>query len=68
MLEFEYDLSLIFSIWINPVPEDGPSIKRRFLPFLVKIDFAPNQFLCLLLIQLPPTAFPDIVLQLHKMI
>ena len=68
MLEFENNLSLIFSILINPVSEYGPSIKRRFLSLFMKINFAPNQFLCLILIQSPPTAFPYIVLQLHKMI
>jgi len=68
MLEFENNLSLIFSVRINPVSEYGPSIKRRFLPLFMKIDFAPNQFLGLFLIQPPPAAFPYIILQLHKMI
>jgi hypothetical protein len=68
VLEFENNLSLIFSIRIHPVSEDGSSIKRRFLPLFMEINFAPDQFLCLILIQSPRTAFPYIILDLHKMI
>lgn len=53
---------------MNPVSEDCPAIKRGFQSLFMKINFAPNQFLGLLLIQLPRTAFPHTVLQLHKMI
>jgi hypothetical protein len=68
MLEFENNLSLIFSIRIHPVSEYRPSIKRGFLSLFMKINFAANQFLCLIFIQSPPTALPYIVLQLYKMI
>jgi hypothetical protein len=68
MLEFENNLSLIFSIRIQPVSEDGPTIKRGFLPLFMEINFAADQFLCLILIQIPPAAFPYVILQLHKMI
>jgi hypothetical protein len=67
MLELENNLSLILAILMNPVSEYRPSIKRGFLPLFMKIDFAPDQFLRLTLIESPRTAFPQIVLQLHKM-
>lgn len=68
ILEFENDLSSTLSLLMNPVSEDCPAIKRGFQSLFMKINFAPDQFLCLFLIQLPQTAFPHIVLQLHKMI
>src|SRR5665647_1481658 len=68
MLELEDNLSLILAILMNPVSEYRPSIKRGFLPLLMKIDFAADQFLRLTIIQSTRTTFPHIVFQLHKMI
>jgi hypothetical protein len=42
MLELEDNLSLILAILMNPVSEYRPSIKRRFLPLFMKIDFASD--------------------------
>jgi len=53
MLELENNLSLILATLMNPVSEYGPSIKRGFLSLLMKIDFATNQFLRLIIIQSP---------------
>jgi hypothetical protein len=68
MLELENNLSLTFTVLMNPVSEYRPSVKRGLLPFFMEIDFAPDQFLCLTLVESPGTAFPHIVLHLHKII
>lgn len=68
MLELENNPSLILPIGLNPVSQYGSTIKRRFLSFFMKINFAPYQFLSSIFVYPPPAAFPYIILQLGKII
>jgi hypothetical protein len=68
MLELENNLSLTVAVLMDPVSEYRASVKRGFLPFLMEIDFTPDQFLDLTLVESPGTSFPHIILQLDEII
>jgi len=68
VLEFENNSSPVWFLLLNSIPKYSSSIKRRFLSLFMKINFTANEFLSFAFVQLPPPAFPYIIVQLDKII